>query len=307
MGDSKSHQWKEKEWENYVNQLLSFHHSVLGDSYQPIPDYGGDRGLEGCTNKGEAYQAYADQDSKNNKERTRKQKNKIRDDLKKFETYCDFWKEFFVESRLKHWTLMVPSLDDKEVVKYAKTQARKLVGKNLSFVDDTFFADVKTANEFPVAQAAIRIPSLPNLNSVVIEDSDIDDYKVAEPVFVANLKLKLKKVNADATENEIDSNVSKWLRWHLVSCNLLESLKAFPTLWEMLDELIYVTGQSIETENLYESRQPAQRLRESRAEFESKLMSDEIGFLSSANAINVSNGTIARWLGECPLDFGGDH
>lgn len=103
--------WQEKEWERYVNQLLATHHAIFGGSYQPVPDLGGDHGLEGfTTDTGEAYQAYADQNSKNNQERTRKQKKKISEDLAKLEKYRDFWEKMLDETRLKQWTLLVPDV-----------------------------------------------------------------------------------------------------------------------------------------------------------------------------------------------------
>ncbi len=97
---SNAGNWQEKDWERYVNRLLSNHHAMFGGSYQRVPDHKGDRGLEGFTDTGEAYQAYADQSSKNNEERTRKQKKKIREDFAKLEKYSDFWQEMLGDTKL---------------------------------------------------------------------------------------------------------------------------------------------------------------------------------------------------------------
>ena len=77
--------WNEKEWEQYANSLLSTHYGMNHGSYQRIPDRGGDRGLEGVTDCGCGYQCYADQESKTNEARTRKQKKKILEDLNKLD------------------------------------------------------------------------------------------------------------------------------------------------------------------------------------------------------------------------------
>ncbi len=304
---SNGKRWKEKEWERYVNQLLATHHAIFGGSYQPVPDLGGDHGLEGfTTDTGEAYQAYADQDSKNNEERTRKQKKKIRDDLTKLEKYSDFWQKMLGNTKLKKWTLLVPDRDDKEVVKYAKTKARQLAKKGLPFIDPAFFADVKTAEDFPVAKTQLRERAVPLPDAAEVTDEALDAFHQAQPEFIRQLRTKLSKVSPTASPEDIDGFVDRWLRWHLKSANLLDGLQnSFPILWESLDELIDVTGQSLETDEAFDSRQPAHRLRETRQEFEKKLSTEEFDFLSLPDRTTVSYGVVAKWLGECPLRFPG--
>jgi hypothetical protein len=305
---SNGKSWQEKEWERYVNQLLATHHAIFGGSYQPVPDLGGDHGLEGfTTDTGEAYQAYADQDSKNNNERTRKQKKKIHEDLAKLEKYSNFWQRMLGDTRLKQWTLLVPDRDDKEVVKYAKTKARQLAKKGLPFIDPSFFADVKTADDFPVAKAQLRERAVPLPDAVEVTDEVIDAFQQAQPEFIRQLRNKLSKVSPTASPEAIDGFVDHWLRWHLKSANLLEGLQnSFPMLWESLDELIDITGQSLETDEAFDSRQPSHRLRETRQEFETTLGAQEFDFLSSTDRTKVSYGVVAKWLGECPLDFSGE-
>lgn len=305
--DNHSGQWQEKEWERYVNQLLTTHHAIFGGSYQPVPDLGGDGGLEGFTSDtGESYQAYADQDSKNNEERTRKQKKKIRDDLNKLEKHADFWQEMLGDTKLKQWTLLVPNRDDKEVVKYAKTKARQLAKKGLSFIDPSFFANVKTAEDFPVAKSYLGTSVIPRPDKATVTDDAIAAFQQSQTMFIQHLKRKLAKVSPSATSDQIDRNVDHWLRWHLKSANLLDGLhNSFPTLWESLDELIDVTGHALETDETLDARLPGHRLRETRQEFEAKLASEEFEFLASTDCTTVSHGVVAKWLGECTLDFSG--
>lgn len=186
MTDS-THQWREKDWERHVDALLSTHHAIFGESYQPVPDYKGDRGLEGFSNTGDSYQSYADQNSKTKEQCTEKQKKKIREDLKKLETYADFWADVLGDLKLKHWTLMVPNLEDKEVIKYARTKSRQLVKKGLSFIDDAFYADVKTAEQFPAAKAILRDPSLPKADVAEATAADVAAFQAAQPEFIRNL------------------------------------------------------------------------------------------------------------------------
>ncbi len=300
-------QWQEKDWERYVNELLSTHHAIFGGSYQPVPDLGGDGGLEGFTSDtGEAYQSYADQNSKNNEERTRKQKRKIREDLEKLDANSDFWKAMLGDTVLKHWTLIVPNRDDKEVVKYAKAKARQLAKKGLPFIDPSFFADVKTAEDFPVAQTYVRTKTLPRSDSANVTDEHVAAFQQAQPEFIKHLTRKLITVSPSAANESINRQLDLWLKWHLKSANLLDGLlHSFPTLWEMLDELIDVTAHALVTDELLDTRLPANRLRETRQYFESQLASAEFEFLAATDRTVVSHGVVAKWLGECPLDFSG--
>src|SRR5262249_53356038 len=103
-------QWGEKEWQGYANELLSVHYSLLKCVYQRVPDTNGDCGLEGVSDSGDGYQSYADQQSKDNDDRVRKQKKKILTDLKKLDQYKAWWSSFLGPTKLRRWVLLVPHL-----------------------------------------------------------------------------------------------------------------------------------------------------------------------------------------------------
>ena len=166
---------------------------------------------------------------------------------------------------------------------------------------------MKTAEGFPAAKTYLRDPKLPRPESGSVADEDIVAFREAQPAFIAHLNRKLRLAMPSATPEKLVEYAEQWLRWHLKSANLLDHLfNSFPNLWEELDELIEVTGQSIETEEAVDTRPPVQRLRETRHEFETKLDSTEFEFLTTSDRTSVSYGTVAKWLGECPLDFPGD-
>jgi hypothetical protein len=171
----------EDEWQEYVNELLCVHHSLLNEVYQPVPDLGGDRGLEGFCQNGHSYQAYADQNSLNLKERTRKQKKKISQDLKKLTKYKTWWESMLQGVKLKSWTLVVPNLNDKDVVKYAREQAAALMGK-ASFIDPSFFATVRSAKNFANARAMLSEPGLVR-KSILGVDVLVAGKDVLKPFF----------------------------------------------------------------------------------------------------------------------------
>jgi hypothetical protein len=302
MGDVVQ-SWSEKEWQKYSNELLAVHYALMHGSYQRIPDIGGDHGLEGVTDCGCAYQAYADQGSKTHKERVDKQKEKIRTDLNKLFEYKDFWTDFFVgKEPLRRWTLIVPDFADKEVVKYARQRARELVKRKLPFISDKLEACVKTADDYPAAKLIARDPHLPKAPPISVSPQEVADFKVKDAEFVTHIDTKLKKV-ANLTANERVTLREQLLVFFLHSSNYLDGLRQqYPTQWEELDTLIDTLGESLVTEGLLDTRAPEKRLTETRASFANTLK-DDFTFLGETERLQISWGTLSKWLGECSLDF----
>jgi hypothetical protein len=300
-----SREWKEKEWQKYANDLLATHHSLRNEKFQRIPDTNGDHGLEGIADRGIGYQAYADQDSKDHDDRVRKQKKKIYDDLRKLEKYADWWAEFLGDKQIHRWHLLVPDFKDKEVVKYAKLRARELKKKGLSFIADDFDAYVDTQDDFPQAKLMIRDPHLPKRNPSSISDGDIDAFCAANADFIQKIDAKIAKVMAGKSAEARLAYRKKLLRWHLDASNYSEDLERnFPPQWEDLEELITTTGESLETEEPLDDSTPTARLTRTRREFAGALK-EKLPFMENDDREVMSWGTVARWLGECPLDFQG--
>lgn len=299
----ESREWKEKEWQQYVNELLATHHSLRKEKYQRIPDRNGDHGLEGVTSTGVGYQAYSDQNTKDDNDRIEKQKKKIYGDLKKLETYNDFWEDFFGDNQLHRWHLVVPNFPDKEVVRYAKTRARELKKKGLKFIADDFDAWVDTNQDYPEALLMVRSPHLPRRDPSSVGDGDVQQFCIDNPAFVQKMDEKIAKVLGDKLPEERLRYREKLLQWHLDASNYNDDLQAdFQPQWEELEELIKTTGDSIETEGALDDSPARARLKNTRTEFEAAL-EEQLPFMEKSDRQAVSWGTVARWLGECPLDF----
>ncbi len=301
----ESRVWQEKEWQLYVNNLLATHHSLRKEKYQRIPDRNGDHGLEGVTDTGVGYQAYADQNSKNDDECIRKQKKKIYEDLKKLETYKDWWQEFFGEKKLMRWHLLVPHFPDKEVIKYAKLRARELKKKQLKFLADEFDAWVDTNADYPDAMSMVRSPQLPRRNQNSVGEGDVPQFCLNNPVFVQKMDEKIEKALPTKTSDERLIYRDRLLKWHLDASNYSDDLRTnFQTQWEELENLIQTTGESIETEGILDESPARVRLTHTRKEFETAL-EEVLPFMNKSDRQALSWGTVARWLGECPLNFQG--
>lgn len=296
-------QWKEREWQDYVNDLLNTHHSLRKEKYQRIPDTNGDHGLEGVSDTGDAYQAYADQDTRDHAHRVEKQKSKIYDDLRKLDQYTDFWTEFFGDKKIRRWILMVPEFADKEVIKYAKTRARELRKKNLPFLANDFDAFVCTADDFCDAKLVARNPRLPRRVPGTVTDADVEAFVSNDPIFVQKMDQKIAKVLAEKTPDQRLVYRVKFLKWYLESSNFSSDLEQnFPPQWEDLEGLITTTGQSLETEAPFDGAAPNMRLTRARREF-SDALKEQLPFIVKSDREVLAWGTLARWLGECPLGF----
>ncbi|MBA4105836.1 MAG: hypothetical protein C0485_08765 [Pirellula sp.] len=294
-------------WQEYVDKLLTIHYSRLGGVYQRVPSKGqGDAGLEGFSNCGHGYQCYSDEASLNHKQRTKKQKDKITRDLKKLETNKDFWIETLQGLKLRRWSLVVPSLDDKEVIKHARKKAKELLNKKLPFIAETFEVFVETADAFPAARAEIREPALVSkiLRPKPVTEQHVADMEVEEPLFIRNLDFKLSKAapNADPEESRRD-----YLKWHLQCSNFLDELhQKFPLHWEAIDQLTTTLIAAIQTKQRSDTTPLPDKLLEVEGDLEKRLK-DSAAFLTDAERITLAFGHVARWMGECSLFKGAPH
>jgi hypothetical protein len=198
--------------------------------------------------------------------------------------------------------LIVPEFADKEVVKYAKLRARRLKGL-LPFIADDFDAFVVSPDDFPEAKLIVRNPRLPKRPPGAVTDADVEMFCDAEPTFVRKMDEKIAKVLTKKDEADRVDFRRRLLKWHLESSNYSDHLEQhFPPQWEDLEVLITTTGQSIETDAPLNAAAPEQRLTCTRKELATALK-EKLPFMECDDREVVSWGTIARWLGECPLDF----
>ncbi len=295
------------DWQRYVNALLSQHHSAQGTVYQPVPDTThGDAGLEGYSNDGHGYQAYADVATCTHAERTRKQKEKIATDLQKLETYKDFWRDLLGDCPLRFWTLMVPDLADKSVLKYAEAEAKKLRQKGMPHIDPNFRTFVRTHHDFPIAKAWI------DRNHMAIwpfrpfepTDDDIRALRTDKPRFQQNVERKVRTVYAKKNEQQVQGVVDNVLTYHLRGTDLLEQLRIrMPALWERIIDHDAVMEKNVAATSEFSTEAPTHRILATQKEYVSSLESATNRTLSDEYKNRLGWGIIGRWLGNCPLEF----
>jgi hypothetical protein len=284
-----------------VDSLLNIHYSLLGGVYQRVPAKGkGDAGLEGFSNCGHGYQCYSDEGTLTHKQRTKKQKDKITRDLKKLQTNKTFWQDTLQGVKLRRWSLIVPSLDDKEVIKHARKKAKELLNAKLPFIADDFEAYVETADAFPKARAELNEPALVSkiLCPKPVTDQHVTEMEDKEPDFIQNLDYKLAKA---APNDDLKESRRDYLRWHLKCSNYLEDLhQKFPVHWEAIDKLATTLSAAIQTKQRSDTTPPPEKLIKVEEDMETRLK-DALGFLTDEERMMLAWGHVARWMGECSL------
>jgi hypothetical protein len=290
-------------WQEYVDSLLSIHYSRLGHKYQRVPARaGGDAGLEGFSTCGNGYQAYADQESKDNLDRTRKQKRKITADLAKLKKNREFWETTLAGIKLHKWSLIVPHLDDREVVQHAREKGKELLAEKLPFVADDFQACVETPANFVEARANLAEPSLvcKIVRGEPVTEEQILGLAKRSPEFITKLEYKLSMT---APGTDITTARSDFLNRHLRCSNYLDDLEEkFPEYWETITELANATAAAIQTSQIFDTSPPAERLMRVRKEFEETLRRTA-KFATEKDFVELSWGYVARWMGLCSLSF----
>jgi hypothetical protein len=128
--------WEGKPWQEFALALLAIKHGEGG--FQPIPDAGGDGGIEAWAGDGTAYQCYAAEGQPETKALAGRQKDKMSADIKKFIENSDLLSAL-IRCKIKKWILLVPRVAGKDVIRFAngKTEElRKAVkDRNLTYAD----------------------------------------------------------------------------------------------------------------------------------------------------------------------------
>lgn len=292
-----------QDWQKHVECLCRIECGLRGETYQPIPDkVQGDGGLEGISSDGDGYQCYADQNSISTEDRVEKQKEKIRTDLGKLRRYADFWATVFVAHKLKKWFLVTIEVPDKAVIVHARKHAKRIRDRNLSFIDPAFEAFVVTDDHFQNAKdrrAKHGVTPL-DVRPDSVSQKDLNDMKSD---FVANTERKLKQVLPEHMHSAIPKRRDEYLKWYLEHENVLAKvLGQDPELFERLKNFCAQQEETVKFDSSVDDAAPNSRLKSVHHNLIGDLNRD-FKSLGTATLAVVARGSIASWLGNCPLEF----
>lgn len=301
MVDTDPTEHDQGSWQEYVNRLATTHYSGNGEVYQAIPDRThGDGGLEGFSTCGCGVQAYVDK-ARNAEERTKSQKKKITTDLKKLHSQKEFWSEMLGDLQLKRWFLVAPEIDNKSVVSHARQKAAALRREGLSFIAPTFQAFVVTDDYFPEAKAKLGAYGLKplSLQRITPRDDEIHAKIESDPDFISNLD---RKLGAIYPKESVVEQRNTLLRQFLMSENIQSDITQQSSIfWEELLATLSAKSESISLETNLDDRSAKLKLKGVRHEVADQLR--QFDELPQHAVETMSWGTVAGWMGKCPLRF----
>jgi len=264
---------------------------------------GGDYGIEGYSRDGVAYQCYADQDSANRRDRTDKQKAKLRRDVRKLRDNAHQIETVLGGVVLHAYVLMVPDYHAAELVAYANERAEDARSWGLPFIADDFTILIKTPSDYPAAYAAAMRDgeAEANIAEPRVPLERIRDFPEEEPALVTVLDEKLEVLRA-LTGADVAPLRQKFIQWYLAREEILTQIRGeWPHLWDAVEQARRLREDRLEIESQLATESADRRLTTLLADFENQLA--EIGGIRPSDAQRLAYGQSADWLMRCPLRF----
>jgi hypothetical protein len=291
------------DFEAFVWSLLQRRYPPEKLRYFPA-DMGGDKGLEGFSTDGIAYQCYADKDSLTLRARTDKQRAKLNRDTLKLKKNKDDIPRLLGGVVIRHYFLIVPEHHSTELVAYANERAEAMRSWKLSFLSSDFAIALKTPKDYQgeyqaalsdaAAQVLLPDPSVP--------DDAVTNFAGGEPELAATLLRKLATLQGYHPAANIDVMRKSLTQWFLVKEEMMEMLREFPQTREAVEVQRRLRQESLEFENGFAVAKPHDRVMQVVKEYAEQLES-RIAGLTPGDAQRLSRGQAGEWLMRCPLEF----
>lgn len=291
------------DFEAFAWSLLQRRYSPENLRYFPA-DIGGDKGLEGFSTDGIAYQCYADKDSLNLRTRTDKQRAKLNRDTLKLRTYRDELLSLFGGAVIKNYFLIVPQYHSTELVAHANRRARVVLSWGLPFISDDFAIAIKTPQDYQGeyqaalndAEAQVLLPE------PLVSDDQVAGFAGHETELTATLTSKLATLKSHHPNADIHMMRNSLTKWFLIKEEMMESLRSLPQTREAVEAQRRLKQESLEFENGFAAELPHNRVIQVVKEYSDQLESRVAG-LRSGDAERLSRGQTGEWLMRCPLEF----
>lgn len=267
-------------------------------------EMGGDKGLEGFSTDGIAYQCYVDKDSLDLRARTDKQRAKLNRDTLKLTNNKDDLLKLLDGVILEHYFLIVPQYHSTELVAYANERARIVRSWGLPFISADFAIALKTPKDYQGeyqaalsdAAAQVLIPELSVSNDQVV------GFAGDEPEFTATLSTKLATLRRHHPAANIDVMRTSLTRWFLIKEEMMEMLRSWPQTREAVEAQRRLKQESLEFENGFSVTLPHDRVVQVVKDY-SKQLESRVAGLRPGDAERLSRGQAGEWLMRCPLEF----
>ena len=294
--------WNPDDWEAFALSLLQNRHGVLNVHKIPAA-HKGDLGIDYyCPAHAVVYQCYAVLEPIDIATRAERQKKKITTDTGKLVKNDTEIKNLFLGKQVKHWRLLVPLHDSKEVNHHCANKTLQIRGLHLPHLDKDFYVAIEDQTSFAasaiatgmtaVTQVALEIPSPTS--------KELSEWQAGATDLLENARRKLAKRTGP---KGIEEAVDEATRCFLEGNSALDALRSSaPDLHEKVISAIAARYRRLSLAGPLGGPTPG------------SILNTEIDYLDTAiktaapnlseNLVQqISLGSVSDWIMRCPLDF----
>lgn len=294
LGHATTPEFEGSEWEEFCRQALARKYGV---AWQKIPSKNqGDWGLEGFVRgEGIVVQCFAD-DSVSHSDRTRKQKGKLTSDIPKLRKYSDA-----LSARLHMivhtYLFLVPSFDEKELLKHADVKAELARSWGLQWIDANFAISIHDIDFLSEEWQALRGGLRP-----VLEIDEPENPVEPDGELVATLVRKLEAIPRLAANPD---QAHTWQQDLLVdfvrgSGLLLKLDDLNPDYADRITRII--DGRESRLARRTTATEPVDDLNRLTSELADAIHRD-LTSIDDGDVLSIAGRTVADWLMRCPLEY----
>jgi hypothetical protein len=294
--------WNPDDWEAFALILLQNRHGALRVHKIPAA-HKGDFGIDYyCTSQAAAYQCYAVQEPVDIATRADRQKRKITTDIRKLVSNAIEISKLFMGVPIKHWILLAPIHDSKEVNLHCANKTLEIRGLKCNHLDGHFEVGIHDQTSFAANAIAIGMSAL---NAVTLDvpqltSEEISLWQVGSPDLLANATHKLKK---RCGAKGIQDTVAEAVRCFLQGNAILDALRSSsPELHEKVIGAVANRSRRLTFAGPQGGPTPGAILNTEIDKLVAAIKAAAPN-LSDDNAEQIAYGAISEWIMRCPLDF----
>jgi hypothetical protein len=265
----------------------------------------GDFGIDYyCTSEAVAYQCYAVQEPVDISTRAVRQKKKITTDTGKIISNANDVSKLFMGVPIKHWILLTPTHDSKDVNLHCSKKTIEIRGQNCSHLDAHFEIGIHDQKSFPADAVAAGMSALikVTLDVPLPTAEEMMNWQVGSPSLLANATHKLAK----RAGHKVQETVAEAVRSFLQGNAILDALRSSaPDLHEKVIAAVASRSRRLSFAGPQGGPTPNSILN---TEIDTLIsaIKGAASNLSDENAEQIALGAVSEWIMRCPLDFNTD-
>lgn len=304
-------------WERLCQVCLK---AKYNGSYTEVPASPGDFGLDGFTQKGEAFQCYCPEKECNDKDLYESQRDKITRDIRKLKDYKEQLEALLNGVKLKRWYLLTPTIRSNDLIFHCNSKTNLVKSWSLPFVDDDFkvlpLNYEHLSEQIPLALTILDYTKKPgdiakriDLRGTMVSEEDVENYRkeITNNQYTTNAFLKhstrYKNKTSDDYEVRVIQQVDRTVKNLLIGDSILKQWESM--FQEQLDKFLELMGiLERDVANLCDvpTNEPELRYKEIQQLIQ-KTIDSEFNSLSVATRMNLAMRVLADWILRCPLKF----